>query len=207
MALWKEAEEEYEQRLKSKAHRRDTGVNPFTEEQLGSTQHDIDALRAKKMQPSVCTGDLSGSTRPMMADGERNNPSDRNERRPDSEYAWQLDGARPRLDSLPMLTEAQLREDGNMNRPFRFICRTALSSTQRVALHASNVLLRRLQLSKTPHDSLRAFEERHPSLLFVRNQGSVALYGVYAQWGVVCLFSPHWQVLFYAYVASNDLRG
>lgn len=207
MALWKEAEEEYEQRLRAKAHRRDTGVNPFTEEQLGSTQHDIDALRAKKMQPDRCTGDLSGSARPMMADGERNHPSDNTERRPDSEYAWQLDGARPRCDTLPMLTEQQLCDDLGTHRPFRFICRTAMSDTQFNALQPSNTLLRRLQLSKTPHDSLRAFEERHTSLLFVRSEGSRALYGVYAHWGVVCLFSSSWQVLFYAYVASNDLRG
>lgn len=199
--MWKEAERDYPVQVKAASRRRDEGRDAFTEEQLREAVGMLDALRAKKMQPDRCRGDLSGSAPAIVADGELTGVVN-DERRTDKEYAVQAEAARPACERLVMPSAATTARQTD---PFALLCITQLPSVVTVVLHSANLQLRRLRLSGTEHAGFAAFQQAASLPCFVSTDGTRHLFGLYAEYGVVCTLRPaDWVLEHYCFIGSRS---
>ena len=203
--MWRESEEDFVRKMKAASHRRDYAIDPYTEDQLGDTVSQLDALRAATMQPDRCRGDLSGSAPPVVVDGEMpgDTASDA-ERRTDDEYRAQIAAARPRCDVLPMLDADQVAR--HAADPLGMLCLTGMPMAVLNALTSTNSRLRLLRLSETEHSSRRAFQDAAGLMLYVRSSdtGGLHLFGVYGDYGVTCRISEAgWVLEGYAFTGTK----
>lgn len=199
--MWRDSEAEYIRQVKAASRRRDEGVDPYTEEQLAETLRQVNELRACKMQPDKCRGDLSGSAPAIVVDGDPFGSHD-NDRRTDDEYRAQVEAARPRADQIPILSAARLAQlSGD---PMGALCTTTLTPVVRKALEAVNTKLRVHRLSETEHTSRRDFQDACGIPMFIADAEPLYLFGVYADYGVTCKFvQPGWVLESYAFTGSN----
>lgn len=205
LSMWNEAEQEYVCRVKAASHRRDKGINPYTEDQLTNTVQLLDRLRSAKMQPDQCRGDLSGSAPAIIIDGDLPNSQDA-DRRTDDEYRAQIAAARPRCETMQMLSANLVRR--YTATPMNTLCLTGVPAVVLNALSAVDSRLRVLRLSQTPHESRRAFQDASGLVLYVKSSndgGSCChLFGVYGDYGVTCVArETDWVLEAYAFTGKN----
>ena len=200
--MWRECEEDYVRQAKSASHRRDHGIDPYTEDQLGHTVTLLDRLRTSTTQPDRCRGDLSGSAPPIVVDGDQPGGDD-SDRRTDDEYRAQIAAARPRCSDIPPLSAEQVAQ--HASNPMGTLCLTGMPPAVLNALSSTNARLRLLRLSETEHATRREFQDASGLMLYVASApGGLHLFGVYGDYGVMCrIREPGWVLEAYAFTGSK----
>lgn len=178
---WAESERDYKETMKSAIYRRSNGINAFTDSTLDSTVESIELLKTHKCK---CKGDLSPSAPAIIVDGERTNTHD-DDRRQLYEYVHQISAADPLVDLIPFASDVDMK-NGNV---WGNVCITGIAESTMNALFVVEQRLRALKLSQTPHTTMESFCENAGIVVLIEQNGSLVLFGVYAQYGVTCSFN------------------
>lgn len=204
--LWRDADREHAENAVRASRRRDDNQDPFTEEQLSEAESLLDQLFQNKARPDLFHGNRAGRAPAVVVDGDPLG-DDRTaaDRRTDEEYSAQLEGARPRESEIPMLSPAEFaRCNGD---PYARLCTTTMSGPVRKALSTAHARLQSLMLSETEHADVTDFMHSCGALTYIGcNQAAdLYLFGIYANYGVVCKLSATsaWALQAYAFTSSG----